>query len=218
MKLKEVYTDKGYRDSNLDLIHTFGTTDCIDLVLFFDGYNCTAEHIYLAACEIEKSYKENAYLDMTDILRFAKLKDLDVKACLIMLVKRDSQLHIFSSGDCRLYSLEYGLITTDHTEAWRKLELKGLTKNKIQKLVSYEKCRNILWQSIRTTGEMYGGDSRNIPLDKVSTLLFCSDGFWEHFESDTHKKLLTQELSLEDFAKSIHQRNTENMTACIIEI
>lgn len=218
MKFQEVFTEKGYRDANLDLIHTFGTTECIDLVLFFDGYDCTAEQLYLAACEIEKTYKQNVYLHPEDILKIAKLENLEVKACLIMLVKTDSKLHIFSSGDCRLYSLEHGLITTDHSEAWRKLELNGLPDNKIQYLVQYENCRNTLWQTIKSTAQIYDGDSRQIPLNDVSTLLLCSDGFWEHFELDTHIKLLTREQTLKGFAKSLEGKKTENMTACIIQI
>lgn len=191
MRIQEHFTNIGSRDENLDLLVTLGTSDCNELVLLFDGYDCSVEQILLAAREIQKVFNDNDHLSPEDILNLASLEHTGIKASLVMLLKEQSQLCIFSSGDCRAYSLKHGLITTDHTEAWRKLESTGLTKNKIQTLVQYEHSRNILLQSVKSTNSSHEGDSYQIALTDGSHILLCSDGFWEHFESDTHIKLLT---------------------------
>jgi hypothetical protein len=58
-----------------------------------------------------------------DIIKHCK--SIPVKAAVCFIFKNETQLHVYSAGDCRVYNKMGVLLTEDNSVAWRTLKKMG---------------------------------------------------------------------------------------------
>jgi serine/threonine protein phosphatase PrpC len=207
--------EKGGRIDNLDLLVPLIGGGGWQGVLLFDGYKCSEGSVRELARRMVAAFEGNSGVDAQGLIRLVDVAGLSVNASVLVLVRQGKSVTIFSSGDCRAYSLELGLLTSDHSVAWEQLAGRGITASKVSSLVVKHPARRVLTKSFKSPAGVVDGGLISLSTHDVSMLLICSDGFWEHLEEAVVVKLLNRDLSLEDFSASLPD-SAENRTACII--
>lgn len=211
----DMICEKGSRIDNLDLLVPLIGSGGWQGVLLFDGYECSESSVRELARRMVAAFEEYSGVDAEGLIRLVDVAGLSVNASMLVLVRQGKSVTIFSSGDCRAYSLEQGLLTSDHSVAWEQLVERGVVASKLSGLVVRHPARRVLTKSFKSPGGVVDGGLISLSTHDVSMLLICSDGFWEHLEDAVVVKLLSRDLSLEDFSSSLPE-SAENRTACIV--
>ena len=205
----------GNRSENLDAIVSIDIDHEKKSVLLIDGYDsqCTEISKLIDSISSEKLSDVKTAKDIVKQLS----SESEVRASILCLLKTAEGISIYSAGDCRAYNSEGLLLTKDDSNAWKDLEQKGLTPEKIQMFVLKHPGRRVLTNSLKFPNPHYDGQELYLPRTELhETFLLCTDGFWEHFKQETAKSIIDRALHIEEYIESI-KGISENSSACLLK-
>lgn len=208
------FSDAGNREENLDILSKINCQGDMFGVVIMDGYSCSKNSVELLSDTLNKC---TFFGDINeDIIKHCK--SIPVKAAVCFIFKNETQLHVYSAGDCRVYNKIGVLLTEDNSVAWRTLKESGVDNKKIPHFVCYCPDRNYLTSYIDFCSDEIALNHSIFDLnDENKEIMLCTDGFWEHFDEDTVVDLMNDnpEANLVKFTKSI-SGNAENHTVCYV--
>lgn len=205
----------GNRNENLDAIAHIEINSEKKVVLLVDGYDSQDTEIskLIGSVSPENLLDVKTAKDVVKQLSSAS----EVKASILCFLKTTQGISIYSAGDCRAYNSEGLLLTTDHSNAWKDLEQKGLFPEKIQMFVLKHPGRRVLTNTLKFPNPQYDGQELFFPsTGSHETFLLCTDGFWEHFKQETPKSIVDRILHIEEYIESI-KGISENSSACLLK-
>lgn len=205
----------GNRTENLDAIAHIEINSDKKAVLLVDGYDSQDTEIakLISSVSAENLLDVKTAKDVVKQLSSAS----EVRASILCFLKTTQGISIYSAGDCRAYNSEGLLLTTDHSNAWKDLEQKGLAPEKIQMFVLKHPGRRVLTNALKFPNPQYEGQELFFPsTGGHETFLLCTDGFWEHFKQETPKSIVDRILHIEEYIESI-KGISENSSACLLK-
>jgi len=205
----------GNRSENLDAIANLDIDNEKKAVLLVDGYDSQDTEILKLIASVSSGNLSDVKTAKDIVKKLSS--ESKVKASILCFLKTTDGISIYSAGDCRAYNSEGLLLTKDHSNAWKDLEQKGLTPEKIQMLVLKHPGRRVLTNTLKFPNPQYDGEEFSLPRTKLhETFLLCTDGFWEHFKQETAKSIIDRTLHIEEYIESI-KGISENTSACLLK-
>lgn len=221
-------TNKGGRENNEDYIRraTSGDIKCFVVADGLGGHKCGEVASEIVAETIVEKFAENPEISENAIRSYLTeaVKVLEINrncneerknmATTVVVLVTDGKTAVWAHiGDSRLYRLRKKKIyeiTSDHSAAFVSYELGDIEFDDIR--TSPDQSR--LLKSMSTVEKFRPEISPVIKIDKHTSFLLCTDGFWEYvYEDEIEKALRRAEGPGEWLAKmeKILVARTENM-------